>query len=70
VLNVSLGNANPGISVRLVSAAGQILQSSLPGNTVSSIITMNVSNYAAGVYFVQVVSGTKVLQTNTVLIAH
>jgi hypothetical protein len=58
---VSVGNAGAGISVRIINAAGQILQSSVTtgGN---QVITMDISSYPAGTYFVQVIGENKVLQ--------
>jgi hypothetical protein len=64
-VNVSLGNAGAGISVRLVSLTGQILQSSVT-NGGSQVISMNISNYPAGAYFVQVIGDNQILQTTTV----
>ncbi|HET6252878.1 MAG TPA: T9SS type A sorting domain-containing protein [Puia sp.] len=64
-LNVALGNAGAGISVRLISLAGQVLQTSFATGG-SQVISMNVSGYPAGTYFVQVIGDNKVLQTTTV----
>jgi hypothetical protein len=60
-VNVSVGNAGAGMSVRIINAAGQILQSSVTtgGN---QVITMDISSYPAGTYFVQVIGENKVLQ--------
>jgi hypothetical protein len=64
-VNVALGNAGSGISVRLISLTGQILQSSTTSGG-SQVITMNISSYPAGAYFVQVIGENKILQTTTV----
>lgn len=70
VINVSFGNTGSELAVRLINQAGQILQSVGSGNTNGSVISMNVHNYASGVYIIQVVGENKVLQTSSVLIVH
>lgn len=60
-VNVSVGNARAGMSVRIINAAGQILQSSVTTGG-SQVITMDISSYPAGTYFVQVIGENKVLQ--------
>ena len=68
-LNVSLGSAGTEeLGIRLINTQGQVLQSSMTGS--SSIVSLNTGNYVAGVYFIQVIGAGKVIQTNTVLIAH
>ena len=70
-VNVSLGSAgNQELAIRFINQQGQVLQSSLPGIGNSSIVSLNTGSYANGVYFLQVISSNKVIQTNTVLIAH
>jgi hypothetical protein len=59
---VSVGNAGSGTSVRLISASGQILQSSSTTGG-SQVISMDISSYPAGTYFVQVIGQNSVLQT-------
>ena len=64
-VNVSLGNAGSGISVRLISVTGQLLQAAtVTGN--HQVVSMNISNYPAGAYFVQVIGENRILQTTTV----
>jgi len=63
---VALGNAGSGISARLISVTGQILQSSFTSGG-SQVISMDISRYPAGAYFVQVIGENKVLQTTTVV---
>jgi hypothetical protein len=60
-LNVSVGNAGAGISVRIINVSGQVLQSSVTTGG-SQVITMDISSYPAGTYFVQVIGENKVLQ--------
>jgi hypothetical protein len=61
-MNVSLVNAGSGITVRLMSISGQILQSSVTtGGT--QVVSMDVSRYPAGMYIVQVIGQNSVLQT-------
>lgn len=64
-LNISLGNAGTGVSVRLISQTGQIMQSATATGG-SQVISMDISSYPAGVYFVQVIGQNRILQTTTV----
>ncbi|HXD76883.1 MAG TPA: T9SS type A sorting domain-containing protein [Puia sp.] len=64
-LNVSVGDAGTGVSVRLISQTGQVLQS-LTAAGGSQVISMNISGYPAGAYFVQVIGQNSVLQTTPV----
>jgi hypothetical protein len=64
-VNISLANAGRGISVRLVSQSGQVLQTAFATGG-SQVISLNIGNYPAGVYFVQVVGENQVLQTTSV----
>ncbi|HTR31048.1 MAG TPA: T9SS type A sorting domain-containing protein [Puia sp.] len=64
-VNVSLGNAGSGISVRLISVTGQLLQSATVTGS-RQVVSMNISNYPAGAYFVQVIGENRILQTTTV----
>lgn len=61
-VNVSVGSTGTGLSVRLINASGQLMQSSAVtgGN---QVITMDISSYPAGLYYVQVIGGNKVQQT-------
>jgi len=61
-VNVSVGNAAAGMSVRLINASGQVLQSS--GTTGGSqVISIDISSYPAGTYFIQVIGENKIIQT-------
>lgn len=64
-VNVSLENAGNDVSVRLISLTGQVLQSTVTAGG-TRVITLNIGNYPAGAYFVQVISQNTVLQTSTV----
>jgi hypothetical protein len=66
-VNIFLGNAQQNLTARLINQSGQIIQS-VKSN--SSIISMNVSNYASGFYLVEIIAGDKVIQTNNIIIAH
>lgn len=64
-VNVSVGNAGTGTAVRLISVTGQVLQSSVTtGN--NQIITLDISRYPSGAYFVQVIGENRTLQMTTV----
>jgi hypothetical protein len=65
-VNISLGNAAAGVSVRLISQTGQVLQSSATTGG-SRVISMNIASYPAGTYFVQIIGENQVLQTTTVV---
>jgi hypothetical protein len=65
-VNVSLGNAGTGTSVRLISQTGQLLQSATTSGG-SQVVSMDISRYPAGAYFVQVIGENKILQTTTVV---
>jgi hypothetical protein len=69
-INVSLGNSGSGMGVRLISPDGQVLQSSVTSGAGSQVISLNSSNYASGVYFLQVIGTDKVIKTSSVLIKH
>ena len=62
---VSVGNAGEGTSVRLVNAVGQVLQTSMVTG-LGQVVTLDVSRYPAGIYIVQVIRQTTVLQTTPV----
>ncbi len=70
VINVSLANAGSEVAIRLINQSGQILQSVGTGSTGASVISMNVHNYASGVYIIQVIGENRILQTSSVLIVH
>ncbi|HMH21165.1 MAG TPA: T9SS type A sorting domain-containing protein [Puia sp.] len=70
IINVSLGNTGSGMGVRLISPDGQILQSTVAGGSGSPVVSMNSTNYASGVYFLQVIGADKVIKTTSVLIKH
>ena len=67
IMNVSVGNANSEFDIRLISLSGQILQLA---RSTSSVISIKVSNYPPGIYLLEVVSPDRILQTNSVIIAH
>ncbi|HEV3410927.1 MAG TPA: T9SS type A sorting domain-containing protein [Puia sp.] len=62
---VSVGNSGAGTSVRLISAAGQILQTSM-ATSLGQVISIDISSYPAGTYIVQVIGRSGVLQTTPV----
>lgn len=64
-VNVSLGNAGTGVSVRLISQTGQIMRTAFASGG-SQVVPMDISNFPAGVYFVQIIGDNQVLQTTTV----
>ncbi len=70
ILNISVGNSNNELAIRLINQAGQVLQSVASAGTNGSVISMNVHNYPAGVYIVQVIGENRILQTSSVLIIH
>ena len=61
-LNISLVNAGSGITVRLISTSGQILQSSVTAGG-TQVVSMDISRYPAGMYIVQVIGQNSILQT-------
>jgi hypothetical protein len=67
-----VGNPNAGseIAIRLINQSGQVLQAVVSGSTSGSVISMNVRNYASGVYIIQVVGENRILQTSSVLVVH
>ena len=67
-INISLSSGSPELSIRLISLSGQVLQTVSPGTTGASVTTMSVQHYAAGIYFVQIVSAEKVLQISSVVV--
>lgn len=69
-INVSVSNATPDLSIRLVSLTGQVLQSIMPGATGASVTTINVQRYPAAIYFVQLVNSQRVLQVSSVIVTH
>ena len=69
-INVSVTNATPDLNIRLVSLTGQVLQSITPGATGASVTTINVSQYPAAIYLVQLVNSQKVLQVSSVMVTH
>jgi hypothetical protein len=69
-INVSVSNATPDLSIRLVSLTGQVLQTITPGATGASVSTINVSQYPPAIYLVQLVNSQKVLQVSGVVVTH
>jgi hypothetical protein len=69
-INVSVSNATPDLTIRLVSLTGQVLQSITPGATGASVTMINVSQYPAAIYLVQLVNSQKVLQVSSVMVTH
>lgn len=64
-VNISVANAGAGTAVRLINVTGQVLQSSVTtGN--NQIITMDISRYPSGAYFIQVIAENKTLQITPV----
>src|ERR1022692_1057181 len=70
IINISLGNTGSQIAIRLINQSGQVLQSVGSGSTSGSVISMNVGNYASGVYIIQVVGENRILQTTSVVVVH
>jgi hypothetical protein len=69
-IHVSAGTDKSWINIRLINMSGQVLQSATPAATGGSFISMDVNNYPAGVYLLQVMGTDKILQTSTVVIRH
>lgn len=70
-VNVSLGNAlqsGQTVSVRLVSLGGQLMQEQHTAAGAGTVVSFRVSNYAAGVYILQVVGQNGTQETRELVI--
>ena len=69
-INISTGNINYEHDIRLINQLGQVLQSAKPLSGNGSVISMNVSGYASGVYLLQFVGADGKRRVTSVVIAH
>ncbi|HZZ74547.1 MAG TPA: T9SS type A sorting domain-containing protein, partial [Puia sp.] len=70
IIYISLTDAGTETNIMLISSTGQVLSSSVMGQSDKSITTFNIRDYPAGIYFVRIGCGDKILKTTTVVIAH
>jgi hypothetical protein len=73
-LNVSLGNNNDNasagtVTVRLVNIMGQVMQEKQVENVAGTIVTLQVTNYAAGVYILTVADANGLKESKELMIS-
>ncbi|MES1220547.1 MAG: T9SS type A sorting domain-containing protein [Bacteroidota bacterium] len=69
-VNVSLGQTTADLTVQLINQAGQILQQQKVAAGNISTVTMQVNQYAQGIYFIRVAGEDGSQQTSKLVIAH
>ncbi len=68
-LHFALGYTSVPVTVRLMSASGQLMQSFMVGGGNSSG-TIDISGYATGVYFVELFDNNKLINSSSIVISH